>query len=342
MDRFLLKEFAKTPTIQTGVYGSEQQGSPTYSENCDTIQSLTAWEEGIGGATDNATQQPAINDDQGVYKVLCKSIKNGQISGVPLYLATETYMTGSIVLDVNTDSFNDGYKPFLYFSLVDNNIGNPLTDTNYWRQFTRPQFDTATLFDIKYKDTTVAGFNWQEQGTTCSATDYPFAYSHLLNDYTTGTAQTDTITLPDGTTFTVNYMLANDGHKIVDIADYANIVNLHTAAGAAWYYVIDTVNQTFILPRNNYYFRSTGDVVKYFAEGLPNITGSASGFADRVSLGTNGAITISSVSGANGNVNAGTYYTKLDFDASSSNKIYGNSVHVRPISIALHLLFFVF
>lgn len=124
MDRFLLKEFAKTPTIQTGVYGSEQQGSPTYSEDYETIQSLTAWEEGIGGATSNATQQPAINDDQGVYKVLCKSIKNGQISGIPLYLATETYQKGSIV------SILDGNdKPIIYYSLTNNNINNnPLTD----------------------------------------------------------------------------------------------------------------------------------------------------------------------------------------------------------------------
>ena len=112
MERFLLKEFAKTPTIPTGVYGSEIQGNATLSEDYTTIQSGTAWEQGIGGATSNALEQPALNDDQGVYKVLCKAIKNGQVSGIPLWINTETYYKGSICLVVSNDI------PYLYFSLT--------------------------------------------------------------------------------------------------------------------------------------------------------------------------------------------------------------------------------
>ncbi len=126
MERFLLKIFGNSPTIQTGVFGSETSGNIQYSEDPTTIQSLSAWSEGLGGATSNATKQPAINDIQGIFKVLTIAIKNNQISGIPLYLATETYQIGSIVLNIEED------QPILYYSLTANNTGNALTDDTNW------------------------------------------------------------------------------------------------------------------------------------------------------------------------------------------------------------------
>lgn len=126
MDRFLLNIFANSPTIQTGVFGSETAGNIQYSEDPATIQSLSAWSEGLGGATSNATKQPAINDIQGVFKVLSTAIKNNQVSGIPLYLSTETYQIGSIVLNIEDN------EPVLYYSLTANNTGNALTDDTNW------------------------------------------------------------------------------------------------------------------------------------------------------------------------------------------------------------------
>ena len=141
MERFLLKEFAKTPTLQTGVFGSETAGNIQYSENPETIQSLNAWTEGLGSATSNATKQPAINDDQGIYKVLCKAIKNGQISGIPLYLETETYQIGSIVLNIENN------EPVLYYSKTSNNIGNSLSDATKWVKYSDIFSDDYTKID---------------------------------------------------------------------------------------------------------------------------------------------------------------------------------------------------
>ena len=141
MERFLLKEFAKTPTLQTGVFGSETAGNIQYSENPETIQSLNAWTEGLGSATSNATKQPAINDDQGIYKVLCKAIKNGQISGIPLYLETETYQIGSIVLNIENN------EPVLYYSKTSNNIGNSLSDATNWVKYSDIFSDDYTKID---------------------------------------------------------------------------------------------------------------------------------------------------------------------------------------------------
>ena len=126
MERFLLKIFGNSPTIQTGVFGSETAGNIQYSEDATTIQSLSAWSEGLGGATSNATKQPAINDIQGVFKVLSSAIKNNQVSGIPLYLDTETYQIGSIVLNIEDN------EPILYYSLTANNTGNALSDDTNW------------------------------------------------------------------------------------------------------------------------------------------------------------------------------------------------------------------
>lgn len=126
MERFLLKIFGNTPTIQSGVFGSETAGNIQYSEDPETIQSLSAWNEGLGSATSNATKQPALNDIQGVFKVLSSAIKNNQVSGIPLYLSTETYQIGSIVLNIEEN------EPVLYYSLTANNIGNALTDDTNW------------------------------------------------------------------------------------------------------------------------------------------------------------------------------------------------------------------
>lgn len=126
MKRFLLKIFGNSPTIQTGVFGSETAGNIQYSEDPTTIQSLSAWSEGLGGATSNATKQPALNDIQGVFKVLSSAIKNNQVSGIPLYLSTETYQIGSIVLNIEDN------EPVLYYSLTANNTGNALTDDTNW------------------------------------------------------------------------------------------------------------------------------------------------------------------------------------------------------------------
>lgn len=144
MERFLLKEFSKNPTVATSVYGSKSAGNPQYTEDYEQMQSLVNWEQGLGGATNNGETQPNLNDIQAVYKVLCKAIKNNQVSGLPLYLDTETYQIGSIVLNVEKGI------PYIYYSKVADNIGNPLNDINYWEKI----YLTQELFypDVDYTD----------------------------------------------------------------------------------------------------------------------------------------------------------------------------------------------
>lgn len=90
---------------------------------------------------------------------------------------------------------------------------------------------------------------------------YEDVYNHLLADYKAvqGEAtKTDTYTTSSGSTVTITYFLAPDGHKICwpsQIANLNTILN-DESIGEAWYYVIDTTldKESFRLPRTRYGF----------------------------------------------------------------------------------------
>ena len=86
-------------------------------------------------------------------------------------------------------------------------------------------------------------FSWQSGGVN---TLYKNAYQHLVGDITGKTLQSETI----GST-TIQFYLADDGHKICPESEESNVVAVYNATGVAWYYIIDTVNQQFKLPRIN-------------------------------------------------------------------------------------------
>ena len=83
------------------------------------------------------------------------------------------------------------------------------------------------------------------------------------------TTTTETIS---GTTIT--YYLTEDGHKIVLPDQESNVTAIYNATGVAWYYIIDTTNQSFKLPRakHNKYADSLGVIGTGNTLGLTNGT----------------------------------------------------------------------
>lgn len=81
-------------------------------------------------------------------------------------------------------------------------------------------------------------FSWQ------SGAVYQAAYAHLVLDIDGKTLQSETIS---GTT--IQFYLADDGHKICPANQESNVAAIYTATGVAWYYILDAVNQRFKLPR---------------------------------------------------------------------------------------------
>lgn len=181
-------------------------------------------------------------------------------------------------------------------------------------------------------------FSWQ------SGTVYTAVYGHLTDDITGKSLQSETIS---GTT--VQFYIADDGHKICPASEESNVAAIYSATGVAWYYILDTVNQRFKLPRTKFGVTGLRDTVgKYIEAGLPNIVGSGDVLGQNDFLlktgNYSGCIqkkgTASDVSQA-GNSARSTFNHGFSIDASLSSSIYGNSTTVQPKATQMYLYFFV-
>lgn len=188
-------------------------------------------------------------------------------------------------------------------------------------------------------------FSWQ------SGDVYKAAYEHLLNDcntYWEGKDQNDgsnwSHDVIDG--IDVGYIVAPDGHKICYANQEANVSAIYNKTGVAWYFILDTENKQFKLPRTKWGFTGLRDSVGgYVAPGLPNIAGSYDMGDRRTHINnTVGAFyrkedapsdQWGEQSGISGNTQG------VGFDASRSNAIYGASDTVQPAATQMYLYFYV-
>lgn len=119
-----------------------------------------------------------------------------------------------------------------------------LKENGTWATVSGGSNYTPNLFDYKWSDYEIAdqswikadSFSWQD------GTVYSDAYNHLVADYQGGTSQTETVG-----SYTISYVLATDGHKIT--TDGTTVANIYNESGVAWFYVLDTTNTRFKLPR---------------------------------------------------------------------------------------------
>ena len=134
LTRLTGKVFAGTADLEDlGVFGSAKAGNPTNPTGTNTeaqIQSGTAYDEGWTSAVVTSRNFPPVEEVNGVLRTI--SYQNCYIlqEGIPEYDVGTEYSNTSIVKDIN------GSQLTLYVSLINNNIGNPLTDTDSWAQVT--------------------------------------------------------------------------------------------------------------------------------------------------------------------------------------------------------------
>ena len=181
-------------------------------------------------------------------------------------------------------------------------------------------------------------FNWLD------GIKYKNAYNHLLNDIKNKITSTETVK-----GITINCVLADDGHKIIlatDTETLANLETLYNKTGIAWYYILDTENQRFKLPRSQWNFvglRPNGSAGEYVEENLPNIKGSfaSNDFTDD----STGAITSGAFYTVNNNLrdaaNGGGSSKTLNFDASRSSSVYKDGASVQQRATQMILYFYV-
>lgn len=143
---------------------------------------------------------------------------------------------------------------------------------------------------------------------------------------------------------TITYYLSDDGHKICLPDQESNIAALYEATGVAWYYILDTTNRQFKLPRTKWGFTGLRDSVGgYVAPGLPNIKGSVGNsiqFRNTVNV-QSGALSATQTSFEHNSGDHDGPLTTINLDASKSNSIYGNSATVQPPATQMYLYFYV-
>ena len=119
------------------------------------------------------------------------------------------------------------------------------------------EWDDHIRYDVQWlrADT----FSWQ------SGSVYEAAYNHLVADITGKTLQSETVA-----GITIQFYLADDKHKICPDSEASNVAAIYAATGVAWYYIIDTVNERFKLPRgkHNRYAATLGVVGNGMTLGL--------------------------------------------------------------------------
>lgn len=93
-------------------------------------------------------------------------------------------------------------------------------------------------------------FSWQPSAK------YKQTYEHLVNDINGKTLQSEVVG-----DITIQFYLADDGHKICPASEESNLVTLYESTGVAWYYLLDQTNQQFKLPRTNWGFTGLRDSV---------------------------------------------------------------------------------
>lgn len=124
---------------------------------------------------------------------------------------------------------------------------DPTQNKTVWKQIILG--NTDELFDWKWEDHTITRQDWLRADTFSwqSGTYYTAAYAHLVADIQDVTPTTETVG-----DYTVTYYQAEDGHKIVLPSMESTLQNIYTDIGTAWYYILDTTNQRFKLPRATY------------------------------------------------------------------------------------------
>ena len=271
--------------------------------------------------------------------------KNGVISAQASTLANIhlVYCAWLDSLPFNTSWVNANNYSWLYGSTyvgAYNRLNSQLNpvgtfkagDTYYVCNFSDGSMQTTTVL---VNSATVAQLeSW------CSSQGYTYSGATIeeFKCYKTVSASSETIA-----GITITYYQTNDGKKIVTSdAEIANAESIYNATGVQWYYILDTVNQRFKLPRTKWGFTGVRDKVgNYVSESLPNIKGD---------VANNGWERFDRLNGAFYQANTGnhrwahnpnaTSVNTLFFDASRSSAAYRDNAPVQQRATQMYLYFY--
>lgn len=142
LDRVTAKVFAASAAAdEIGQFGSAVAGAKLETADVATIQGLSAWLAGWSEALVSGNRYPALQEMNGLLKVLSYQGAYALQEGIPEYDVDTTYYIGSIVKKTGTFE--------LYGSLTNDNVGNALTVGASWQLLC----DLSTIGNVFTADT---------------------------------------------------------------------------------------------------------------------------------------------------------------------------------------------
>ena len=179
------------PLEEIGQFGSAKAGTLYNTQDVATIQALPAYSNGWGSAVITSRNFPPIEEVTGVLKTISYQACYLLQEGIPEYDINTEYSNTSIVKNIN------GNELSFYISLVNNNIGNALTDATKWSKavFTGTSPIGAPQITLNFNATLPENCIWLE-GAEVSRTTYSTLFGIYGTTYGEGDGST-TFNLPD-------------------------------------------------------------------------------------------------------------------------------------------------
>ena len=165
LTRFTMPVFAGSAAQdQTSVFGT-MKTSPQYTSDVAASIDTTAYSNGWTDAVELG-YAPFLEDNNTIHKAITYQIAYGQQQGIPEWASDTEYYIGSLA-KLNTATGSE-----VYSSLVDNNVGNLLSDTTKWKKV----FDSNLQTQINTKANTTDVVNLTGTQTISGAKTLQTAY----------------------------------------------------------------------------------------------------------------------------------------------------------------------
>ena len=128
---------SNTDSDQITAFGTAKTSSPEYTTDVDKIQSnvfLQGWTPSL--MSDLA---PYLQDSNGLWYAITRQLAYIYQQGIAEWDVNTEYTQGSLVSRYNNDEIE------IYMSLQNNNIGNQLTESSYWKLYTLNQTNKLNI-----------------------------------------------------------------------------------------------------------------------------------------------------------------------------------------------------
>ena len=297
---------------EIGQFGSAVAGAKKETGDIAEIQALEAWEKGWSEATVSNNRYPAMQERNGIDKVITQQLAYMFQEGIPEWNAETEYSSTSLVKSL------DGNKIKLYRSLKDGNVRHLVSEPNWWEEVNLggSGLEVCDIGMSLFVDETkglrrrlngqIVAINQNTQGFLTRLKKIVALYPSLLTTEENWQAAKTLSDYGQVGKFVFNYA---EDEETVESVRFPAVVNVQG--------LLDLQN--------------LGMTVE---AGLPNITG---GTINRWVVGSDrpiGAINAHVVdTGVAGASQTNTRQAGFSIDASRSNPIYGNNTTVQEEAI---------